>query len=229
MIMLKMRKYMKEGSEEDEEDNNSLQEGLQTGGNEDEQNIDGDDHAEDEEVHDRDYNNQDDIHIDTHGVAAKNGADAIKHEEDENQMNEDDNIHAENEKDNENGAAGGSNSESNEGGGGNDEKDGELQSGEDGLQSKSSSTMDTPNPFRDPGDAEKFWHKKLNMAEYSEVEDDGKVEEKVEDKNTNETENVGNSNTDGAFEFVAQDQDNTTQVLGAVNDEEMPQLDQQEE
>lgn len=213
-----------EGSEEDDQDNNSLQDGLQTGGNEEEQNIDIDDRLEDEEAQETNITGQDDKHHDTHGVAAKNGTDTIRPEEDEDQMEEDENVHAENEKDDNNGAAGGSNSENVDGGGGKDEKDGELQSGEDGLQSKSSSTMDTPNPFRDPGDAEKFWHRKLNMAEYSGVED----EVNAEDNNATDTENIDNSNTDGAFEFTSE-QDNTTQVLGATNDEEMPQLDQQEE
>eukprot|EP00555_Chaetoceros_dichaeta_P012486 CAMPEP_0198271850 /NCGR_PEP_ID=MMETSP1447-20131203/50740_1 /TAXON_ID=420782 /ORGANISM="Chaetoceros dichaeta, Strain CCMP1751" /LENGTH=1221 /DNA_ID=CAMNT_0043964667 /DNA_START=40 /DNA_END=3702 /DNA_ORIENTATION=- len=214
-----------EGSEEDNEDVNSLQDGLQTGGHEEEQNIDIDDDLEDDGVQDTNLTGKDDKHYDAHGVAAKNGTDAIRNEEEENEMEEDENAHAENEKEDKNGAAGGSNSENIDGGGGKDEKDGELQSGEDGSQSKSTSTMDTPNPFRDPGDAEKFWHRKLNMAEHSGMED----EDKVEDNNVNDTENPDDSNKDGVFEFTSQEQDNTTQVLGATNDEEMPRLDQQEE
>jgi midasin (ATPase involved in ribosome maturation) len=35
--------------------------------------------------------------------------------------------------------------------------------------------------------------------------------------------------TDGTFKFTSQNQDNTTQVLGGVNEEDAPQLDQEEE
>merc|ERR1712238_100181 len=118
-------------------------------------------------------------------------------------MEEDENAHAEKEKEDKNGAAGGNNSENIDGEGGKDKKDGELQSGEDGSQSKSSSTMDTPNPFRDPGDAEKFWHRKLNMVDQSGMEDEDKDED-----NVNATEKPDESNKDGAFEFASQEQDN---------------------
>merc|ERR1712238_650334 len=106
--------HEKEGSEEDNEDTNSMQDGLQTGGHDEEQNIDIDDDLEDEAAQDTNLTGQNDKHYDAHGVAAKNGTDAIRNEEDEN------------------------NSENIDGEGGKDKKDGELQSGEDGSQSKSS-------------------------------------------------------------------------------------------
>jgi hypothetical protein len=78
--------------------------------------------------------------------------------------------------------------------------------------------MDHPNPFRNPGDAEKFWHKKLEI-----------LEDTVGSEDKEETQNSPDSTDDpmeqNLFEFSREGEDNTTQVLGATTEEHAAELD----
>jgi len=166
---------------------------------------------------------QDDVHNDAYGVAAKNGTDTIKHQEDEEDVEAGENACTFNKEDNQDGAAEEGGDEGTNGVGKNDSEGG-LQSENLGLQTNTSSTMDVPNPFLDPGIAEEFWHKKLNMIENSTEED----EEKIEDNRVKNTEDFDCNDVNAVFEFTSKEQ-SSSQVLAAMNDEESPRLDVKEE
>ena len=71
-----------------------------------------------------------------------------------------------------------------------------------------------PNPFDNPGDAEKFWHDKLNMVNKDEENTD-KTDKDEDDQNGKD-----DANTNGTFEFTQGNETTTTQVLGDVTEEE---------
>lgn len=73
--------------------------------------------------------------------------------------------------------------------------------------------LDHPNPFRSPGDAEKFWHDRLEM-----------IEDNMGDEEIDESRVEGNAENDAdpnaqPYEFTQKGQDSTTQVLGAAVEE----------
>jgi midasin len=79
--------------------------------------------------------------------------------------------------------------------------------------------LDHPNPFRSPGDAEKFWHNRLEMI------DDKVYDEDVEEsQNAKSTDNYGDVE-EQQHEFSRRGEDSTTQVLGATMDEFATDLD----
>jgi MoxR-like ATPase len=83
--------------------------------------------------------------------------------------------------------------------------------------------VDAPNPFRDPGDATKFWHKKLRMIEGG-AEEAGEEEAKEPNESLEE-----NGDRAGEFEYASKEQQSTTQVLGEADEEEAAHLDEREE
>uniref|UniRef100_A0A7S3VEM6 Midasin n=1 Tax=Chaetoceros debilis TaxID=122233 RepID=A0A7S3VEM6_9STRA len=216
-------------NEEDEEDNEmdseALQSAHQTLGDDDQMNGEDekDENAEEDdgEPEIQDTNDAEVKHEDSHGVASKNGADSVKRpEEEEDAENEE--AKGEEDEDEENGAGEGEKDEKESGAGQSDANSGEIQDGDQGSGTKPSSTsMDAPNPFRDPGDAEEFWHKKLNVI--SEADDEDSPE-----ANTNDEKN-DQSNPDGDFEFSSKDQDNSTQVLSGVSEDDAPQMKEPED
>merc|ERR1712238_131279 len=80
------------------------------------------------------------------------------------------------------------------------------------------SSREVPNPLKDPGDASKFWHRKLNIIGSNESPNEPNIEEnKVDDADISQNQKPGD------FEYSA-DQD-STQVLGEVTNEEAVELD----
>ena len=184
------------------------------------------DKREDEEsTPDFDFNKQKESKESVHGIVTQNGAESIK-QPDEEEIKDWENTKGEGEEDETKG--GGELDEktpANNGTGGDGNGEGEFQQGEDiNRMEFNSNNLNVPNPFRDPGDAEQFWHRKLNM-----VED---TENSAEDKETHdETKDSSdmNQNTDigGTFEFASKNDESTTQVLSGVNDADVPQFEKE--
>ena len=76
---------------------------------------------------------------------------------------------------------------------------------------------DMPNPIKNPGDATKFWHRRLNVIKSSEAEDQVETGQDplVDD----------NRETNGDFEYVGPNQESTTQALGEVEDSDALRLE----
>ena len=83
-------------------------------------------------------------------------------------------------------------------------------------------SKEIPNPLSNPGDASKFWHRKLNV-----VNSQSEADENV-DANDEET-SEDNKQNDGDFEFAGDQEKNTTQTLAGVDENEATQLEQQEQ
>jgi midasin len=86
-------------------------------------------------------------------------------------------------------------------------------------KSRAKPRLDHPNPFRSPGDADKFWHNRLEM-----------IEDKAGDEEFDEShfEEYDEKNADPKaqpYEFTQKGQDSTTQVLGAAVEEFAHDLD----
>lgn len=119
------------------------------------------------------------------------------------------------------------------GGQGNDDGDDTLMgstsqsSGQTDDHKNDSEATDVPNPFSDPGEAEKFWHRKLNMITETDEKEDNTAGEN-EGNQDKEKDNYDEKNTDGMFEFVSANEEATTQVLGANDDEEDPPVSTEE-
>ena len=88
----------------------------------------------------------------------------------------------------------------------------------DNSNSKENS-QDIPNPFKDPGDASKFWHRKLNVIDSNDSPDEPNTEENAVDDV-----DISQDQKSGDFEYSADDQ-NSTQVLGEATKEEAVELD----
>ena len=92
---------------------------------------------------------------------------------------------------------------------------------DDGMDKETETSVSVSNPFQSPGDASKFWHKKLRMLDKSTDEADEEMEARNGDNM--------DSNGDGEFEFASKDQANSTQVLGEADEDEAVHLDDQDE
>eukprot|EP00979_Chaetoceros_neogracilis_P011124 scaffold2695_cov256-Chaetoceros_neogracile.AAC.6 len=212
-------------------DTDAVQSSHQTLGDDDQMNAD-DEEKEEEQPEEQqpeeelqDTNASEDKHEEAHGVAAKNGSDTVKRPEEEDDDNPEEGQGEEEEQDD--GAGEGEEDDKTSGAGQSDANSGEMQDGEQGSGSKPNPTaMDAPNPFRDPGDAEKFWHKKLNVI--SDAQDD-EAEEATKNEEQGDDNNPDDANPDGDFEFTSKEQDNSTQVLGGVAEEESTKLNQHED
>lgn len=82
------------------------------------------------------------------------------------------------------------------------------------------SSSEIPNPFKDPGDASKFWHRKLNIVDSTEH---GDGESNTEENENNNRED-GHEEQNGDFEYSLEP-DHTTQVLGEADEDEAIELD----
>jgi midasin (ATPase involved in ribosome maturation) len=80
---------------------------------------------------------------------------------------------------------------------------------------------DAPNPLKSPGDASKFWHRKLNMMKSSRVSDSPSETLEI---NTDE-----NNEDKGAFEFANENQGSTSQGLGEADENDVLHLDELKE
>lgn len=88
----------------------------------------------------------------------------------------------------------------------------------DSTTKKSSSEI--PNPFKDPGDASKFWHRKLNVIDSDPSNSEEVDTEKDEDNDHEDRKHDKN----GDFEYSV-DQGNSTQVLGEAEEDQAIELD----
>ncbi len=154
-----------------------------------------------------------------HGVRAKNGAEGIL---DDGGEDEDDGKMDETEGGGDtSGSRGGAQSQSEtNGGSGISEQDGAVDEAQKGEQEDSRDEI--PNPFKNPGDASKFWHKKLNI-----VESDEKNEESNNEQDETDVANEGDHK--GDFQYTANEEESPTQVLGETTEEEAIKLNQPDE
>jgi midasin len=161
--------------------------------------------------------NQDPSTEEAHGVKSKQGTDAVM-EDEVDDKNEEKEEQGEDEKGGTNGASQAENSQADDlgQGGGYSERDGALDNPTE--TSGEQDADEIPNPFKDPGDASKFWHKKLNMVD-SNPENDS---EGGQEENITEEEEQGKG---GDFEYAPRDENNSSQVLGEATEEEATKLD----
>jgi MoxR-like ATPase len=148
-----------------------------------------------------------------HGIQGSEGIDTVMEDDQEGGSDQQG-------EDNEAGTSGNSQSKMSEsngdGGEGYSDRNEKMdQLGDTQAQEKS---LDVPNPFRNPGDASKFWHRKLNVVEAS--------EDHAESMDTPAEDNESHQGDDGEFQFSS-DQQGTTQVLGETTEEEAVELDPQ--
>lgn len=80
---------------------------------------------------------------------------------------------------------------------------------------KPSSVDEIPNPLKSPGDAEKYWHRKLNIVQ-SQI--DG-----AEDAHVNDS--AEQDQGTGDYEYSSKQDEGTTQVLGEVEEQDAVQLE----
>ena len=184
-----------------------------------------DDSNDDELQAEHSAKNQSETQDELHGVAAPDGEDAVKEKYDEGQdedVNEDGGV--------EEMASGGADEnlgESSQDSGGNG-NDGSWQSGQTKEQDKSQANSErdeVPNPFRNPGDVEKFWHKKLDIINDDPAPDDPNPP----DTSGQEQQQYEQMDQDGVFEYSKEKEDSNGQVLGAAEEEQAKQLQDNED
>ncbi|KAL7554496.1 hypothetical protein ACHAWF_017951, partial [Thalassiosira exigua] len=153
------------------------------------------------------------------GVAAKDGQDAVKESSEEipdpeETANEglaaEENVGVDEKANDESKGAGGSGN------------DGNWQRGEDPEQSSESQSKafdDIPNPFRSPGDAQKFWHKKLDVIQ------DSQQDQETSSENVPQESHDKLDDSDGKFEYTREGEDNSGQVLGIAEEDQAKQLE----
>lgn len=168
--------------------------------------------------------NQHETTEELHGIAAPDGEDAVKERYDPDQEDEaQDDGKAEEE-------AGGADEdigESSQGDGGSG-NDGAWQSGHAKEQEKGHVNNDVdevPNPFRNPGDAEKFWHKKLDIIN----DNNNETEESTPRDTAGQESQQDDMDQDGVFEYSKENEESSGQVLGAAEEEQAKQLQENEE
>jgi len=88
-----------------------------------------------------------------------------------------------------------------------------------GAESQPVDTANIPNPLRNPGDATKYWHRKLNI-----IESDPEALE--EGNNSGELEDPAKADASGAFEYTEDVEKDTAQVLGEVDEKDAMQLEE---
>ena len=90
---------------------------------------------------------------------------------------------------------------------------------EEGNNESQTDHDDIPNPFRSPGDADKFWHKKLHMLQ------DRQKDEQPSEHSTSQEQHDESKEKDGQFEYTQDGEDNRGQVLGIAEDDQAKQLE----
>ncbi|CAJ1949588.1 unnamed protein product [Cylindrotheca closterium] len=156
-----------------------------------------------------------------HGVRSNQGTDAVK----DDGMEEDEKEEEANDEEDVAGGPGSAQAQDSQNndsgqGGGYSEQDGATENQTEAQAEQNSDEI--PNPFKDPGDASKFWHKKLNMVDSS--SDDRGDADNVEDDDMAEEDQEADKNT-GDFEYASKEEKSSTQVLGEATEEEATKLD----
>jgi midasin (ATPase involved in ribosome maturation) len=163
--------------------------------------------------------NQQPSEQETHGIRASDGADGILDDGDENEEDpKQDETEGAGDTSGAQGAAQ-SQSESN-GGGGFSERDGAVDEARESQQDESKEEI--PNPFKNPGDASKFWHKKLNIVSNEDQEESN-------DEPQEQSENPDSSDVKGDFQYTSKEEESGPQVLGEATEEEAVELNQPED
>ncbi|CAB9508662.1 Nuclear chaperone required for maturation and nuclear export of pre-60S ribosome subunits (By similarity) [Seminavis robusta] len=155
------------------------------------------------------------------GIRAADGQDACQDTGAEEDEQPEETVGEDNDKEEAGGASEADQQQPSQGGTRGEGDNGEER-GEDGEDSGESPAInEVPNPFKNPGDATRFWHEKLNMVDSQAPEEDefNSGDNRVED----------DQNPAGEYEYAPKDQDGaTTQVLGAVAEDEAVELEQQD-
>ena len=188
--------------------------------------MDLDNEEKDDPERDEDDDKKDEAHLDksnedtlveeAHGIRSKDGTDAVTEDCDEEEDQEGDTDEANDVVGNPSaGKSDGDQAEvdGNDGGGYSD------QINEADNSNSKENSQDIPNPFKDPGDASKFWHRKLNVIDSNDSPDEPNTEENAVDDV-----DISQDQKSGDFEYSADDQ-NSTQVLGEATKEEAVELD----
>lgn len=153
------------------------------------------------------------------GVAAYDGQDTVKEKNDKD-ISEPDRAANEGCTAEENGGEEEKSANDSKGAGGTG-NDSNWQTGydEDHRDKQNEAFDDVPNPFRSPGDAEEFWHKKLDM-----IEDSQQDEERATDTNGREQQEEA-KDKDGQFEYTKEGEDSRGQVLGVAEEDQAKQIE----
>ena len=150
--------------------------------------------------------------VQAHGIQASDGKEGILDAEGENDDNQNDDFEGTGDT---SGAQGGAQTQSDsQGGSGTSEKDGAVDGTQEEVQHEDGRDK-IPNPFKNPGDATKFWHKKLNI-----VKSDDSVDEQAQESDPT----TRNPEPTGDFEYTSQEGENPMQVLGEAQEEEAVEL-----
>jgi midasin len=204
-----------EGDEEtDPFENAAVPTGAGTINSEDQLPEEEDEPEEEENENPIDIPNAQENHLqETHGVKARDGQDAVLQDEDD----EMEDIDGENQGERQNdGGTGSSQMEPSQGMGGTGFGENNNTSEEAENPKNKEERANPPNPFKNPGDASKFWHKKLNMIDN---EPDPTSQSDDVEQEDNEI------NHGGDYEYNPSEQD-ATQVLGEATEEEAVGLEQ---
>ena len=183
-----------------------------------EENDDAEAEADDGVQEPIDNTRQDPTVEEAHGILSKDGSDAIADNPDNE--NQEESKEAE---DSAGDPAGGKSQSNQTEAGGIDGTGFDNETNEDAEGSDSrKQSPEIPNPFKDPGDASKYWHRKLNVVDSKESEDDADQEDmETDDKPLPEDQKTGD------FEYTSKEA-NSTQVLGDATEDEAVELEPQE-
>eukprot|EP00563_Minutocellus_polymorphus_P011097 CAMPEP_0181061420 /NCGR_PEP_ID=MMETSP1070-20121207/22512_1 /TAXON_ID=265543 /ORGANISM="Minutocellus polymorphus, Strain NH13" /LENGTH=5087 /DNA_ID=CAMNT_0023141375 /DNA_START=277 /DNA_END=15540 /DNA_ORIENTATION=+ len=231
---------VKDEDEEDQEESEALQSATHGGEVMDENKDEEERGDEDEPDQDQDETdpNLNDVPADTtpeqdaHGIAADQGMDATKNDAEEEEKDVAEDVNPECEEDEAAADQGGASADPTEDtkteGGAGDDGVGEWDDGAEVDDNENESKKrDAPNPFRNPGDAEQFWHNKLNMIENDDGDGD-QEDSAAPDPNTemnDEAMNDAPPNPNDVFEYAPANQSGTAQVLGLATEEEAIEMD----
>ncbi|KAL3924831.1 MAG: hypothetical protein SGILL_000803 [Bacillariaceae sp.] len=206
--------------DEDEEDTEHNNEKTQANAAEGDMDIE---KGEEEPEHDDDteqpidVSRQDQSNEAAHGVRSKDGADAVAENSDTEEQEE-----AQDDGDDFVGNPTGGKSQGDQTeADGNDDGGYSNQTNETSDQSKSENdTNDFPNPMKDPGDASKFWHRRLNVIENTEEEREEDISQETAQDDREMTQEPEASN----YQYSSGQAD-STQVLGDATEEEAVELE----
>jgi len=181
------------------------------------------------EIPEIDMTNEKDANDEAHGVSAPKGKSCSNQEEEEKE--EQDEKEGDETKDESKSA--GSNNPDNVPNQSNGEEDGDetgdVSRGtyDKSQENKNDNESKTPNPFQNPGDAEKFWHQKLNMAS-DHPENEENPDDNCEKDDECDNDGTNDEETNGMFDFAHENEASTTQVLSTVEEEEALKLEDNE-
>lgn len=187
--------------------------------------MENDQDADEEENDDKapiDVDNQNASDQQAHGLKSQDGADAVIAEEETNE--EDPDKESKEASGDTSGSADANKSQSeSQGGDGVGQSDGAFDESKDTKQEDQRDEI--PNPMKNPGDAKKFWHRKLNIIDEQDADDIAMEQPGDDMDNSGEPEN---QDPTGDYQHTSEENELTTQVLGETTQEEAVELPNQE-